>query len=230
VTREQALQVLNNFIAQRLPTFGPYQDAMVTGEETMWHSLISPYLNIGLLHPLEVIQAAEIACGEHDLDLNSVEGFIRQILGWREYIRGVYFYVDADYFQKNWFNHTRPLPEFFWDASKTDLNCLHQVLTQVESSGYAHHIQRLLTLSGLKPLRFCGQSRVGQYPESNSRCGSQTPPTQSVKFLHLTYWLLFLEYWQNHLSLHLPPCHQSERYNPRFILFPDAFHPGGFSP
>ena len=147
VTREQALQVLNNFIAQRLLTFGPYQDAMVTGEETMWHSLISPYLNIGLLHPLEVIQAAEIAYRDNDLDLNSVEGFIRQILGWREYIRGVYFYVDADYFQKNWFNHTRPLPEFFWDAHKTDMNCLHQVLSQVESTGYAHHIQRLMILS-----------------------------------------------------------------------------------
>jgi len=147
VTREQALQVLDNFIEQRLPTFGPYQDAMVTGEETMWHSLISPYLNIGLLHPLEVIQAAETAYLDNDLDLNGVEGFIRQILGWREYIRGVYFYVDADYFQKNWFNHTQPLPEFFWDASKTDMNCLHQVLTQVEDSGYAHHIQRLMILS-----------------------------------------------------------------------------------
>lgn len=147
VTREQALQVLDNFIEQRLPTFGPYQDAMVTGEETMWHSLISPYLNLGLLHPLEVIQAAETAYLDNDLDLNGVEGFIRQILGWREYIRGVYFYVDADYFQKNWFNHTQPLPEFFWDASKTDMNCLHQVLTQVEDSGYAHHIQRLMILS-----------------------------------------------------------------------------------
>ncbi|MEZ2227766.1 MAG: cryptochrome/photolyase family protein [Microcoleus sp.] len=146
VTREQALQVLNNFITQSLPTFGPYQDAMVTGEETMWHSLISPYLNIGLLHPLEVIQAAETAYFDNDLNLNGVEGFIRQILGWREYIRGVYFYVDADYFQKNWFNHTQPLPEFFWDASKTDMNCLHQVLSQVESTGYAHHIQRLMIL------------------------------------------------------------------------------------
>ena len=147
VTREQALQVLDNFIEQCLPAFGPYQDAMVTGEETMWHSLLSPYLNIGLLHPLEVIQAAETAYLEKNLNLNGVEGFIRQILGWREYIRGMYFYVDADYFEKNWFNHTQPLPEFFWDASKTDMNCLRQVLTQVEGSALAHHIQRLRILS-----------------------------------------------------------------------------------
>ena len=147
VTREQALQVLNNFIEQCLPAFDPYQDAMVTGEETMWHSLLSPYLNIGLLHPLEVIQAAETAYLEKNLNLNGVEGFIRQILGWREYIRGMYFYVDADYFEKNWFNHTQPLPEFFGDASKTDMNCLRQVLTQVEGSALAHHIQRLMILS-----------------------------------------------------------------------------------
>jgi deoxyribodipyrimidine photolyase-related protein len=113
VTREQALQVLDNFIEQCLPAFGFYQDAMVTGEETMWHSLLSPYLNIGLLHPLEVIQAAETAYLEKNLNLNGVEGFTRQIMGWREYIRGMYFYVDADYFEKNWFNHTQPLPEFF---------------------------------------------------------------------------------------------------------------------
>jgi hypothetical protein len=86
---------------------------MVTGEETMWHSLLSPYLNIGLLHPLEVIQAGETAYREKNLNLNGVEGFIRQILGWREYIRGMYFYVDADYFEQNGFNHTQPLPEFF---------------------------------------------------------------------------------------------------------------------
>ncbi len=113
VTREQALQVLDNFIEQCLPAFGSDQDAMVTGEETMWPSLLSPYLNIGLLHPLEVIQAAETAYLEKNLNLNGVEGFTRPIMGWREYIRGMYFYVDANYFEKNWFNHTQPLPEFF---------------------------------------------------------------------------------------------------------------------
>jgi deoxyribodipyrimidine photolyase-related protein len=147
VTRSQALQVLEHFITTRLPMFGPYQDAMVTGEETMWHAMLSPYLNLGLLHPLEVIRAAEQAYHDQQLDLNSVEGFIRQILGWREYMHGLYHYVASDYPQRNWFNHTRPLPEFFWDADRTDMNCLHQTLKQVETMAYGHHIQRLMVLS-----------------------------------------------------------------------------------
>jgi deoxyribodipyrimidine photolyase-related protein len=147
VTRSQALQVLDFFIKTRLPQFGPYQDAMVTGETTMWHAMLSPYLNLGLLHPLEVIKAAEQAYYDHNLDLNSVEGVIRQILGWREYMHGLYHYVEDDYPQRNWFGHHRPLPEFYWDASRTDMNCLHQSLQQVEQIGYAHHIQRLMVLN-----------------------------------------------------------------------------------
>ncbi|WNZ24252.1 cryptochrome/photolyase family protein [Leptolyngbya sp. NK1-12] len=147
VTRSQALQVLEHFLTTRLSMFGPYQDAMLTGEETLWHGLLSPYLNLGLLHPLEVIRAAEQAYYDQQLDLNSVEGFIRQILGWREYMHGLYHYVDDDYPQRNWFNHTQPLPPFFWDASQTDMNCLHQTLQQVEATAYGHHIQRLMVLS-----------------------------------------------------------------------------------
>jgi deoxyribodipyrimidine photolyase-related protein len=147
VTRAAALQVLDNFIDRRLPTFGPYQDAMVTGQTTMWHALLSPYLNIGLLNPLEVIQTVEQAYHDRGLDLNSVEGLIRQILGWREYMYGLYHHVDDDYFQLNWFNHDRPLPAFFWDAGKAKMNCLRQTLTQTEEIGYAHHIQRLMILS-----------------------------------------------------------------------------------
>ncbi len=146
VTRKDALQVLDWFIENRLPNFGPYQDAMVTGEETMWHAMISPYLNIGLLQPLEVIKKAEQAYQEKQLPLNSVEGFIRQVMGWREYMHGIYEYVSADYPEKNWFNHTQPLPEFFWNG-ETKMNCLHQILTQVQDIGYAHHIQRLMVLS-----------------------------------------------------------------------------------
>lgn len=146
VTREQALQVLDHFIQTRLPTFGPYQDAMVTGQDTMWHALISPYLNLGLLHPQEVIAAAETAWHKGDLSLNSVEGFIRQVAGWREYMYGLYHHVADDYSSRNWFNHTHPLPSFFWDT-QTQMNCLHQTLQQVERSGYAHHIQRLMILS-----------------------------------------------------------------------------------
>ena len=146
VTRSQALAALHHFIETRLPTFGSYQDAMVTGEETMWHAMLSPYLNLGLLHPLEIIRAAEQAYYDRQLDLNSVEGFIRQILGWREYMHGLYHFVDADYPERNWFNHTQPLPDFFWDAAQTEMNCLHQTLKQVESMAYAHHIQRLMVL------------------------------------------------------------------------------------
>ncbi len=146
VTRTQALQVLDWFLENRLAGFGPYQDAMVTGEDTMWHAMLSPYLNLGLLQPLEVIQAAEKAYHQNQLPLNSVEGFIRQILGWREYMHGIYHYTCADYPEKNWFNHTKPLPEFFWNG-ETKMNCLHQILTQVQRTGYAHHIQRLMVLS-----------------------------------------------------------------------------------
>ena len=147
VTRQQALAVLDNFITSRLATFGPYQDAMVIGEETMWHSLISPYLNIGLLQHTEVINAVIKAYESNNLALNSVEGFIRQVLGWREYMHGIYHYLGADYRNNNWFNHQQQLPEFYWDASKTKMNCFKQILTQVENTGYAHHIQRLMVLS-----------------------------------------------------------------------------------
>ncbi|MDY7021327.1 MAG: cryptochrome/photolyase family protein [Cyanobacteriota bacterium] len=147
VTRQQVLEVLQYFIEQCFPSFGTYQDAMVTGEKTLWHALISPYLNLGLLQPIEVIQAAETAYFQQDLPLNSVEGFIRQVLGWREYMRGIYQLMEDDYSQQNWFDHTQPLPDFFWDYQKTKMNCLHQVLSQVETLGYAHHIQRLMILS-----------------------------------------------------------------------------------
>ncbi len=147
VTRSDAKAVLEHFLRICLPTFGPYQDAMVTGEETLWHSLISPYLNLGLLNPMEVIEAAQKAYFENELELNSVEGFIRQVLGWREYMHGIYHYLDKDYRENNWFNHSEPLPDFYWHSDQTNMNCLHQVLIQVEKTGYAHHIQRLMVLS-----------------------------------------------------------------------------------
>ena len=146
VTRQQAQQVLTYFIQECLPQFGTYQDAMVTGEYTMWHSLISPYLNLGLIEPMEVIKAVETAYYQQELPLNSVEGFIRQVMGWREYMHGIYHFQDENYSQSNWFEHHQPLPEFFWDASKTDMNCLRQTLTQVEETAYGHHIQRLMVL------------------------------------------------------------------------------------
>jgi deoxyribodipyrimidine photolyase-related protein len=147
VTRADALAVLEHFVNHCLPAFGPLQDAMVTGEETLWHSLISPYLNLGLLQPAEVIAAAETASQQKDLALGSVEGFVRQVLGWREYMHGLYHWLGEEYAQSNWFHQREPLPAFYWDSSQTDLNCLRQVLRQVETTGYAHHIQRLMVLS-----------------------------------------------------------------------------------
>ncbi|MDX2231296.1 MAG: cryptochrome/photolyase family protein [Leptolyngbyaceae cyanobacterium bins.349] len=148
VTRQQALQVLEFFIQTRLSNFGPYQDAMVTGEQTMWHAMLSPYLNLGLLHPLEVVQAAAQAyeVNQATWPLNSIEGFVRQILGWREYMHGIYIYMDEDYPDRNWFHHTHPLPDFYWTGD-TSMNCLHHILSQVKATGYAHHIQRLMVLN-----------------------------------------------------------------------------------
>ncbi len=148
VTRAQAQQALAHFLAHRLPQFGPYQDAMVAEHDTLWHSLLSPYLNLGLLQPMEVIEAAIAAYKEHHLPLNSVEGFIRQILGWREYMYGLYHFLPEDYGQSNYFQHQHPLPAFFWDSRQPiAMTCLRLVLTQVERSGYAHHIQRLMILA-----------------------------------------------------------------------------------
>ena len=151
VTREQALQVLDDFVCDRLVTFGPYQDAMVTGQDTMWHALLSPYLNIGLLQPMEVIEAVvsayeAAADSDHPIPLNSVEGFIRQVLGWREYMRGIYNHVDEDYPSRNYFEHIHSLPDFFW-TGETSLNCLHQTIDTLKRTGYAHHIQRLMILA-----------------------------------------------------------------------------------
>ena len=155
-TRSQALSVLKYFVQERLDTFGPYQDAMVTGEDTMWHALLSPYLNIGLLQPMEVIVAVEDAYEKENIPLNCAEGFIRQVLGWREYMRGVYNHVDDNYPSRNYFEHTYSLPDFFWNGD-TQLNCLHQTIDTLKRTGYAHHIQRLMILanfsliSGLSP-------------------------------------------------------------------------------
>lgn len=147
VTRQQAQEVLAYFVTECLPQFGTYQDAMVTGEHTMWHGLISPYLNLGLLEPRKVIDAIETAYYQQEIPLNSVEGFIRQVMGWREYMHGIYYLQDEEYRENNWFDHHQPLPQFFWDASQAEMNCLHQTLTQVDETAYGHHIQRLMILS-----------------------------------------------------------------------------------
>ena len=143
VTRQQALVALNDFIDNRLPQFGPHEDAMWTNLDFGWHSLLSSSLNLKLINPLEVVLAAEAAYKKHDLDLASVEGFIRQILGWREFMRGVYFLDMPDLKTANHYGHTNALPDWYWTGD-THMNCMKQSIGQTLKNGYSHHIQRLM--------------------------------------------------------------------------------------
>ncbi len=156
VTREQALALLQDFIEARLPAFGPYQDAMWTGTPWGWHALLSTSLNLHLLHPAEVVRAAEDAWRAQGLALASVEGFIRQVLGWREFIRGVYWLDMPGLREANFYGHTRALPAWYW-TGQTRMACMREVVGQTLEHGYAHHIQRLMVtgqfalLAGLSP-------------------------------------------------------------------------------
>ncbi|MFM7087017.1 MAG: cryptochrome/photolyase family protein [Cyanobium sp.] len=160
VTRQQALAVLEHFITTRLEHFGPYQDAMVRGQPTLWHALLSPYLNLGLLHPLEVIRRLEQAGRERGTPLASLEGVIRQILGWREYTHGLYHHFGADYSQRNHFGADAPLPAWLEQLEGSGMACMDTVLGELQQTGYAHHIQRLMVLAnwgllaGLDPQAF----------------------------------------------------------------------------
>lgn len=145
VTRDQALSALDQFIAKRLSLFGDYQDAMIQNEPWMYHSHIGFYLNCGLLTPLECVERAEAAYHKGTAPLNAVEGFIRQILGWREYVRGIYWLKMPDYKSVNFLGATRPLPDFYWTAD-TQMNCMRQCITETKQNAYAHHIQRLMVL------------------------------------------------------------------------------------
>lgn len=151
VTRQQALAALSDFITHRLAGFGDYQDAMVTGEDVLNHSLLSPALNLGLLSPLEVCQAAEAAFHSGHAPLNAVEGFIRQILGWREYVRGLYWFAGPDYTARNHLAAHRPLPALFWGAP-TDMRCLAEAVDATRRNAMAHHIQRLMILGNFAML------------------------------------------------------------------------------
>ncbi|MGH1441670.1 MAG: cryptochrome/photolyase family protein [Cellvibrionaceae bacterium] len=145
VTRKQALSVLDDFIEQRLVNFGDYQDAMRQGDPWLFHSHISLYLNNGLLLPEEVSERAERAYRNGSVPINAVEGFIRQVIGWREYVRGLYWYKMPDYKRSNYFNNTRKLPSFYWSGN-TKMNCLKQCVNDTKTHAYAHHIQRLMVL------------------------------------------------------------------------------------
>jgi len=150
VTRAEARRDLKKFIEQRLPDFGKYQDAMWTDEPWLYHSLISSSLNLKLLNPREVIEAAEAAYHEGRAPIAAVEGFIRQILGWREYVRGIYWLHMPDYLEQNEMDAHEDLPDFYW-TGETELECLRQAVGQTLEHGYAHHIQRLM-VTGLYAL------------------------------------------------------------------------------
>ena len=150
VTRAQALQSLQAFISERLPLFGRFQDAMWPGDAWLYHSQLSATLNLKLLNPREVVAAAEAAYHDGHAPLASVEGFIRQILGWREYVRGVYWTQMPAYLERNALGAQEDLPAWFWTGA-TDMACLRDALGQTLEHGYANHIQRLM-VTGLYAL------------------------------------------------------------------------------
>ncbi|MGQ7244115.1 cryptochrome/photolyase family protein [Salinicola sp. V024] len=160
VTRRQALTDLRHFIAQALPDFGTYQDAISDSEPLLFHSRLSASMNIGLLSPREVCEAAQTAWQQGRAPINAVEGFVRQILGWREYVRGIYWQRMPDYKRENRLDARRGLPDFYWTA-ETDLRCVRRALEMTRDNAHAHHIQRLMVtgnfalLCGVAPAALC---------------------------------------------------------------------------
>ena len=156
VTRGDALAALHDFVARILPRFGDFQDAMKSGEPLLFHSLLAPALNLGLLLPREVCDAAEAEWRAGRAPLNAVEGFVRQILGWREYVRGVYWTLMPGYSEVNALGAVRALPSFYW-TGRTKMRCLREVIGDTERHAYSHHIQRLMVtgnfalLAGVAP-------------------------------------------------------------------------------
>ncbi len=161
-TRIDALRLLDHFIRAGLPAFGDYQDAMQDGEPFLFHSRLSAALNIGLLEPLEVCRAAEDAYRHGLAPLNAAEGFIRQIIGWREYVRGIYWHHMPDYATLNALCADRSLPAFYW-GGETDMNCLSQAIGQTRDHAYAHHIQRLMVTGNFALLLGVNPREVGEW-------------------------------------------------------------------
>lgn len=143
VTSEQAQEALAHFIKRQLPNFGATQDAMLMDEPYLNHSLLSAYVNIGLLSSKQLCDAAQKAFEKGDAPIEAVEGFIRQIIGWREYIRGIYWHFMPDYVEHNFFQNTAALPDFYW-TQDTNMTCMKAAFQQTRDLGYAHHIQRLM--------------------------------------------------------------------------------------
>ena len=159
-THDEAWEQMNWFYKVYFKNFGSYQDAMKSDEPFMFHSLLSAYLNAGLLDPMECVIEAEKLYSTENIPLNSVEGFIRQIIGWREFIRGIYWSNMPHYKELNYFGNSRKLPEFFWSGN-TDMHCIQQSVDSTRKYAYAHHIQRLMVtgnfamLAGISPSQIC---------------------------------------------------------------------------
>ncbi|MFZ5442363.1 MAG: cryptochrome/photolyase family protein [Myxococcota bacterium] len=157
VTRTQALAWLDDFLTHRLRDFGPYEDAIRSDERVLFHSLLSVPLNLGLLRPDEIARAAAERYHRGEVSLASAEGFIRQIIGWREFVRGVYWRLMPGLRTANQLDARLPLPDFFWEPERTELQCVREAVSSVRDLGYTHHIQRLMvlsnyaTLAGLEP-------------------------------------------------------------------------------
>jgi deoxyribodipyrimidine photolyase-related protein len=155
-TTKDAETALDHFIEEALPLFGDYQDAMVLEEPFLYHSVLALYMNVGLLDPLAVCQRVEAEYRSGRVPINAAEGFIRQVIGWREFVRGIYWLKMPAYADQNFFAASRPLPEFYWSGD-TDMMCLRAAITQTRQEAYAHHIQRLMVtgnfamLAGVKP-------------------------------------------------------------------------------
>ncbi|MDX1634194.1 MAG: cryptochrome/photolyase family protein [Marinobacter sp.] len=160
VTREDAQNALEYFLDYALPCFGDYQDAMSDDEDWLFHSILSPYLNCGLLDPLTVCEAVAQRYYSNQAPLNAVEGFIRQIIGWREFVRGIYWLNMPDYAEQNRLANQRALPWFYWTGD-TGMRCMHKTIDATRRNAYAHHIQRLMVtgnfalLAGIKPADIC---------------------------------------------------------------------------
>lgn len=158
----QARSHLEHWITHALPLFGDFQDAMLNDNPFLYHSFIGLYLNAGLLDPLETCQLVEQAYKDGHAPINAAEGFIRQIIGWREYVRGIYFREGPSYSARNALDHSRPLPGFFWGA-ETQMNCVAKTVAQTQKDAYAHHIQRLMVTGNLALLAGIDPAHVHEW-------------------------------------------------------------------
>ena len=162
VTAADAERQAQAFLSVALPQFGDFEDAMLSGERHLWHSILSPYINSGLLDPLDLCRRAEAEYRAGRAPLNSVEGYIRQILGWREYMRGIYWREGPDYIHRNFFDHTRNLPSWYW-TGETDMHCLQEAVGQTLATAHAHHIQRLMVTGNFALLIGADPAQVAQW-------------------------------------------------------------------